>query len=77
MEHLRSPWVVSDFICHRLNVNPFAILKKQLPWRSSRGHSDAVKGEMLKLKRAGTIKDVFYPEWLANTVVVKKKTGKW
>ena len=22
-------------------------------------------------------KEVFYPQWLANTVVVKKKTGKW
>ena len=32
---------------------------------------------MLKLKRAGAIKDVFYPEWLANTMVVKKKSGKW
>ena len=32
---------------------------------------------MVKLKRAGAIKKVFYPEWLANTVVVKKKSGKW
>ena len=32
---------------------------------------------MLKLKWARTIKEVFYPEWLANTVVVKKKSGKW
>ena len=32
---------------------------------------------MTKLKRAGTIKEVFYPKWLANTVVVKKKNGKW
>ena len=31
---------------------------------------------MVKLKRAGAIKEVFYPEWLANTVVVKKKSGK-
>ena len=23
------------------------------------------------------IKEVFYPEWLANTLVVKKKNGKW
>ena len=30
-----------------------------------------------KLKQAGDIKEVFYPEWLANIVVVKKKTGKW
>ena len=32
---------------------------------------------MRKLKRVGAIKDVFYPEWLANTVVVKKKSEKW
>ena len=31
----------------------------------------------MKLKRAGAIKEVFCPEWLANTVVVKKKSGKW
>ena len=31
----------------------------------------------MKLKKAEAIKEVFYPEWLANTVVVKKKTGKW
>ena len=32
---------------------------------------------MTKLKQARAIKKVFYPEWLANTVVVKKKNGKW
>ena len=32
---------------------------------------------MNKLKQVGAIKEVFYPEWLANTVVVKKKNGKW
>ena len=31
----------------------------------------------MKLKRARAIKEVFYPEWLANTVVVKKKSRKW
>ena len=31
----------------------------------------------MKLKQAGTIKEVFYPKWLANTIVVKKKSGKW
>ena len=31
---------------------------------------------MNKLKQAETIKEVFYPEWLANTVVVKKKNRK-
>ena len=36
-----------------------------------------VNEEVNKLKKAGAIKEVFYPEWLANTVVVKKKIGKW
>ena len=49
--------------------------KKQPLRRSSEDHSDAVKEEAVKLKRAGAIKEVFYPDWLANTVVVKKKKG--
>ena len=32
---------------------------------------------MMKLKKAGAIKEVFYSEWLANIVVVRKKIGKW
>ena len=32
---------------------------------------------MTKFKQAGAIKEVFYPKWLANTVVVRKKNGKW
>ena len=36
-----------------------------------------IRGEVVKFKRARAIKEVFYPEWLANTVVVKKKNGQW
>ena len=64
------------FICHHLNVNPSITPKKQSPRRLSREHAEAIREEMMKLKRAGVIKVVFYPEWLANTVVVKKKNGK-
>ena len=32
---------------------------------------------MNKLKQARAIKEVFYHEWLTNTVVVKKKNRKW
>lgn len=38
---------------------------------------DAVKEEVAKLKRLEAIREVFFPEWLANTIVVKKKNGKW
>ena len=40
-------------------------------------HVEAVKEEMKKLKQARAIKEVFFPEWLSNTVVVKKKIEKW
>ena len=65
-----------DFICHHLNINPFVLPKKQPPQHSSKEYSEAIKEEVIKLKRVGAIKEVFYPEWLANTVVVKKKSGK-
>lgn len=66
-----------EFICHRLNINPKAISRKQPPRPSSKEHAEAVKDEVRKLKRAGAIKEVFYLEWLANTMVVKKKLGNW
>ena len=72
-----APGVNPSFICHHLNVNPSITPKKQPSRRSSKEHSDTVKDEVAKLKQAGAIKEVFYPGWLANTVVVKKKTMKW
>ena len=73
----KAPGVDPDFICHHLNANPAITPIKQPPRRSSKDHYEAVKEEITKLKQAGAIKEVFYPEWLANTVVVKKKNGKW
>ena len=72
-----APGIDPAFICHHLNVNPSITPKKQSPLRLSRVHAEAIREEVMKLKRAGAIKEVFYPEWLANTVVVKKKNGKW
>ena len=66
-----------DFICHHLDVNPSITHRKQLPRHSSKDHYEAVKDEVTKLKQVGAIKEVFYPQWLANIVVVKKKNGNW
>ena len=38
---------------------------------------EAVRQEVRKLKEAGAIREIFFLEWLANTVVVRKKNGKW
>ena len=35
------------------------------------------QGEVQKLLDAGVIREVQYPEWLANVVMVPKKNGKW
>ncbi|XP_030933276.1 uncharacterized protein LOC115959111 [Quercus lobata] len=72
-----APGVDPNFICHHLNVSPSVTPRKQPPRRPSKEHADAVKEELMKLKKVGAIKEVFNPEWLANTVVVKKKSGKW
>ena len=60
-----------------LMLTPTITPKKQAPRRLSKEHADAVKDEVAKLKKAGAIKEVFYPEWLVNTVVVRKKNRKW
>ena len=71
------PGLNPEFICHRLNVDPSATPKKQPPRRPSNEHVEVIKSEVVKLKQVGAIKEIFYPQWLANTVVVKKKTEKW
>ena len=37
----------------------------------------AAQGEVQKLLDAGVIREVQYPEWLANVVMVPKKNEKW
>ena len=72
-----APGVDLNFICHHLNVNSTVTPKKQPPRRPLKELADAVREEVIKLKKAGAIKEVFYPEWLASIVMVKKKNGKW
>ena len=50
--------------------------KKQKLRRSAKEHANAVRQEVKRLKEAGAIKEIFFREWLANTVVVRKKNGK-
>ena len=66
-----------EFIVHRLNVDLSFPPKKQKPRRSAREHIEAVRSEVQKLNEAGAIKEIYFSEWLANTVMVKKKNGKW
>jgi hypothetical protein len=39
--------------------------------------AEGARNEVKRLLSAGFIREVKYPEWLANTVMVKKASGKW
>lgn len=58
----KAPEIDLEFINHHLNVNPKAILKKQLLQRLFKEHVEVVKDEVRKLKQAAAIKEVFYLE---------------
>ena len=70
------PGVDPKFIVHKLNMDPSFPPKKQKLRRSAKEHVEVVKSEVQRLKEAGAIREIFFPKWLTNTVVVKKKNGK-
>ncbi|XP_028070548.1 uncharacterized protein LOC114273005 [Camellia sinensis] len=77
MVDLRYLGLDPKFACHKLNVNPSARPVIQKSRRFSIQHTKVVIAEMDKLLIAGAIREVQYPQWLSNIVVVKKKNGKW
>ncbi|XP_058180145.1 uncharacterized protein LOC131298686 [Rhododendron vialii] len=61
---------------HSLNVDPTRKSVIQKVQHSSPLHVEAVVKEVEQLLTAGAIREVLYPTWLANTVVVPRKNGK-
>ena len=61
LDAYEAPSLDPKFICHRLNVDPSVTPKKQPPRRPSNEHVEAIKSEVVKLKQAGAIKEIFYP----------------
>ena len=62
---------------HKLNVIPSA---RPIRQRVRCFHPDChqvIQAEVDNLLKAGFIRKIKYPEWLANVVVVPKKGGKW
>ena len=64
-------------ITHRLNVSPSFKPVKQKKRSFAPERLKAINEEVGKLLQAGAIREVEYPEWLANVVLVKKANGKW
>ena len=64
-------------ITHRLNTNPSFKPVKQKRRSFAPERQKAINEEVVKLLQVGAIREVEYPEWLANVVLVKKANGKW
>ena len=62
---------------HKLNVLPSARPIRQKVQRFHPDRHQIIQAEVDNLLKAGFIREVKYPEWLANVVVVPKKGGKW
>uniref|UniRef100_A0A2N9GP39 Uncharacterized protein n=1 Tax=Fagus sylvatica TaxID=28930 RepID=A0A2N9GP39_FAGSY len=61
----------------KLNVDPSIRPIKQKRRVFAPDRNQAISDEVEKLLTAGFIREVFYPDWLANVVMVKKANGKW
>ena len=62
---------------HALKIHPGFKPMKQHLRRFDEGKRRAIDEEVTKLLAVGFIKEVHHPEWLANPILVRKKSGKW
>ncbi|KAK0605041.1 hypothetical protein LWI29_022149 [Acer saccharum] len=75
--HEDMPGIDRSVISHNLAVNEKCkpVMQKRRSFNPKR--SAAIKEEVSKLLAAGSIREVKYPEWVANVVLVKKKNNQW
>jgi len=71
------PDIDPDFLCHDLTMDPKVRPVRQRRRKFNDERRLIVREEMQKLLSAGHIREIEYPEWLANVVLVKKANGKW
>lgn len=62
---------------HQLNISPFFLPFGQKKKAFAQERDKAITEEVCKLLKVGFIREVYYPEWLANIVIIKMENGKW
>ena len=75
--HEDMPGIDPSVIVHRLNVNPKSSPIRQKKRVFAQERDKVITEEVRKLLEAGFIQEIYYPDWLANVVMVKKANGKW
>ena len=68
--------ISSEVIVHRLNVDPSFKPVRQKRRKFAPERNKIINDEVDKLLNIGSVREVQYPDWLANVVVVPKKNGK-
>ena len=71
------PGIPREVAEHSLDIRAGSKLVKQCLHQFDEEKRWAIGKEIQMILVAGFIKEVFYPEWLANPILVKKKNGKW
>ena len=71
------PGIPREVAEHTFNIKPGSKPVKQHLRCFDKEKRRAIGEEIAKLLAAGFNKEVQHPEWLANPVLVKKKSGKW
>ena len=71
------PGIDPGIICHKLSIKADTKPVKQKPRRMNDERSHAISDEVDRLLQVGFIQETFYPDWLSNPVLVKKKNDKW
>jgi len=71
------PGIDPDFLCHRLTMDSRARPMVQRRRKFNEERRLIIIIETQNLLNADHIREIQYPEWLANVVLVKKANGKW
>ena len=74
--HEDMPGISPKVIEHKFNVNPEKKPVQQKQWAFTPERNQAITDEVAKLLTAGFIREVYYPEWLANVILMKKANRK-
>ena len=75
--HEDMPGIDPSVMVHRLNVSPAFPSIRQRKRVFAPERDQAIAEEVRKLQEASFIREVYYPDWLANVVMVKKASRKW
>lgn len=75
--HKDMPGIDPTIACHKLAIYKNAKLVKQKKRCFNQERYDSINDKVEKLLRAGFIREVDYPSWISNVVLVKKANRKW